>query len=377
MIRIIVILILVLSSIISTSAQDTNIQTLDVEGINHHFSISPDKQFMAVYADAQILNNDVSIDNVLDIQIYSLESRELLYTLSTATDFTLVATFSPDSTLLATAHGNGLINLWDMTTGERIKTLYGPFNGSSSLLFAQDGRLLISKTIDSISHYLFWDLSSFNILGIMTHRFESNAQFRAEIENSNLMQMSRYGHIVSILSPNEKHMVTAAQNGAIWLWDLETPTQNPTLLLSGEEMPNFPIRSLYFLPDSQSIIFYFNARSDVIVSGLYQLNIDTQELELLTDEYDMTAFNISSDDEIIVWGNVEESSITFAPLSNLDDMITVDLDNEGRQTRLWTTFGGGFFQFIEDDTKVIVGGLLNNNFDMESLYIVDVPTLDS
>ncbi len=377
MIRIIVILILVLSSIISISAQDTNIQTLDIEGINHHFSISPDKQLIAVYADAQILNNDVSIDSVLDIQIYSLESRELLYTLSTATDFTLVATFSPDSTLLATAHGNGLINLWDMITGERIKTLYGPFNGSSSLLFAQDGRLLISKTNDSISHYLFWDLSSFDILGIMTHRFESNAQFRAETDNFNFMQMSQYGHIVSTLSPDEKHMVTAAQDGTIWLWDLDTPTQNPIVLLSGEEMPNFPIRSLYFLPDSQSILFYFKARGDVIGSGLYQLNIDTQDLEFLTDDYEMTAFNISSNGEMIVWGNVEDSSITFAPLSNLDDMITVDLDSEGRQPRLWTTFGGSFFQFIEDDTQVIVGGILNDDFYMESLYIVDVPTLDN
>jgi WD40 repeat protein len=331
---------------------------------------------MATYASAQALNNDVSIDNVLDIQIYALASQELLYTLSTATDFTIVATFSPDSSLLATAHGNGLINLWDMTTGERIKTLYGPFSGTSSLLFAQDGRLLISKTNDRLSHYLFWDLSSFNILGIMTHRFDSLDQYRIETDDFNFMQMSQYGHVASILSPDEKQMVTAAQDGTIWLWDLETPTQNPTMLLSGEEMPNFPIRSLYSLPDSQSILFYFNAGSDVIASGLYQLNTITKELELLTDEYDINAFNISDNGDIIVWGNVEDSSITFAQLTDLENTITIELDTDGRQPRLWTTFGGEYFQFIEDDTKLIVGGFLNDDFYTESLYIVDVPTFE-
>ena len=372
---IIMIVLLTFSSTQVLLAQNEDFKRIDVEGFAHQIELSPDGQLIVTFANSSLFDGNVTIPDVLDIRIYSADSGDLLHSFTEATDFTKVATFSPDNSLLATAHWNGLINLWDVNTGDLVKTLYGTRGTLAPLLFVQDGQVLISRTDDQISQYLFWDLSSFDIQSIMTYRFDSFGQFRNEILGS-FSHISMLSDVASILSPDEKTMITASQTGAIWLWDIEKPSQNPTLLMEGGEIPGFPIRNLYFMPNGESLIFYFDRQKDVMESGLYQLTIATGELTLLTDAYEMASLTLSNDGNVIVWGDQKTSTISFASISDLDHIEIIDLTTEEYLTRTWGIFSGNF-QFIDDDQTLIVSGFLDDEFATDFLYVIDVPSFDN
>ena len=63
--------------------------------------------------------------------------------------------FSPDDTVLLAGLRNGSIELFDMTTGERITTLNGHTATVETLVFSSDGKMLISTGQDGI--ILVWD----------------------------------------------------------------------------------------------------------------------------------------------------------------------------------------------------------------------------
>ena len=63
--------------------------------------------------------------------------------------------FSPDDTVLLAGLRNGSIELFNMTTGERITTLNGHTATVETLVFSSDGKMLISTGQDGI--ILVWD----------------------------------------------------------------------------------------------------------------------------------------------------------------------------------------------------------------------------
>jgi len=55
---------------------------------------------------------------------------------------------SPDGKLLATGSGTQAIQIWDLTTRQRVRQLRGHQGKATSLAFSPDGRLLASSATD-------------------------------------------------------------------------------------------------------------------------------------------------------------------------------------------------------------------------------------
>ena len=68
--------------------------------------------------------------------------------------------FSPDGTILVWGRADGAINVWDITTGNRIKTLNGHVGHVNYLKFSPDGLTLVSSGNDGTT--LLWDFKVFS-----------------------------------------------------------------------------------------------------------------------------------------------------------------------------------------------------------------------
>ena len=63
--------------------------------------------------------------------------------------------FSPDGAVLVNGLDIGTIQLWDVTTGNKIAALDGHTQGVSTLAFSPDGTTLVSTATDGT--ILLWD----------------------------------------------------------------------------------------------------------------------------------------------------------------------------------------------------------------------------
>jgi len=151
-------------------------------------AISPNNKLLAVSP------------NRYAIKIRDMEGDEWLYNFHTSfTGAVNTMTFSPDGRTLATGHYDGLIRLWDMNTGQKIREIE---TGSvvQSLAFNRDGRLLASGGSFEDSRIRIWDIVNANMLRELTGH-----------ENG-------IDHLV--FSPNDQYLVSASYDGSIWMWGI-------------------------------------------------------------------------------------------------------------------------------------------------------------
>jgi WD40 repeat protein len=81
------------------------------------------------------------------IRIWDVATGQLLRTL-TATTRLFGLAFSPDGKTLAAGEESGAVTLWDHTTGKAIRTLEGHTKAISQVRYSQDGKVLISGSKD-------------------------------------------------------------------------------------------------------------------------------------------------------------------------------------------------------------------------------------
>ena len=139
-----------------------------------------------------------------DIHLWNLSSGELVRSMSAHNGAVYDLSFSPDGTALASASGDGTCKIWKVATGERLDTLNQPEAEQFRVSFTPDGRHIVAAGADN---------------RIRLWRFVSKSA-----PELNPLLEARFGHedaIVELaISPDGTQLATTSADRALKLWSL-------------------------------------------------------------------------------------------------------------------------------------------------------------
>ena len=215
--------------------------------------------------------------------------------------------FSPDGNALATASLDGSVLLWDVESGQRIKTLdYADF--VYSVAFSPDGKTLASDTrlwdvasgqrIKTLDYADFVYSVAFSPDGkILASAGEDSTVRLRNVESGQLINRltGHTGRVLSVaFSPDGKTLASAGEDGNVRLWDMSpyiTPSEPtaiqssaPRLLpaVSGLE-PNYPNPF-----NASTYLIYRLATPGAVRLKIY--NTLGQPVRTLVDQYQPAGF---------------------------------------------------------------------------------------
>ena len=142
-----------------------------------------------------------------NLYLWDVETGNKLKTLTEATENIFSVAFSNDGKTLASGNAGNTIRLWDIATGEKLKTLTGHTNWVFSVAFSPDGRTLASGSWDHTIR--LWDITTGQQLKVLT------------------------GHTLTVwsvaFSLDGVTLASGSQDETIRLWNIATGTHIATL----------------------------------------------------------------------------------------------------------------------------------------------------
>ncbi len=188
--------------------------------------------------------------------------------------------FSPTGTILATGSGEGLVRLWDTTSGQRRATLRCHNAIIYSLAFSPDGRTLATGSGDCTAK--LWDLSS--------------GQERATLRGH-----ARYVHTVAFRPPDGEVLATGSPDGTVRLWNVATHEQQTVLRLDSCDLWRL---GLAFSPDGKTLA---TANTHGTVT-LWDPNTGTRQTTLRGHTDLVFAIAFSPDGELLATGSRDRTA---------------------------------------------------------------------
>ncbi|WP_224371901.1 protein kinase domain-containing protein [Hyalangium versicolor] len=148
--------------------------------------------------------------------------------------------FSPDARWLATGGKDGLVRLWDATTGKLVHKLEGHANPTTALTFSRDGQRL--ATADASGEVRLWEVGSGKGRALGLHEepvlalaFSPDGQKLASGSKAGKLRLWRLGEgsveelrghedaVRSLLfSPDGRRLISGSMDHTVRIWDLDT-----------------------------------------------------------------------------------------------------------------------------------------------------------
>ena len=160
-------------------------------------AFSPDWQTLAV----------VSSERDGMVQLWDVKTGELKHTLTGPSRNIYDVMFSPDGKTLAGAIGDGTVRLWDAETWEPKQTLARHYGTAHIVVFSPDGRTLASGSADRTVR--LWDTET----GEQKHWLPGHGE----------------GVAVLSFSPDGRALASGSWDGTVRMWDTETGEQQGAL----------------------------------------------------------------------------------------------------------------------------------------------------
>jgi WD40 repeat protein len=143
-----------------------------------------------------------------DVEIYEVPSGKLLRKMKGQHDFPVFTlAFQPSGKLLATAGEDATIKLWNVATGDEVRTLQGHVWGVRSIAFSPDGKFLASGSGDMTVR--LWEVAT----------GETVATLRGH--NDGVRNVAYH--------PSGARLASADDDNKIILWDVATGQEALTL----------------------------------------------------------------------------------------------------------------------------------------------------
>ncbi|MBU0656516.1 MAG: NACHT domain-containing protein [Gammaproteobacteria bacterium] len=168
------------------------------------------------------------------VKLWDVASGECLKTFDQHQGEVLSVTFSPDGSKLASGSGDQTVKLWDVASGECLKTFDRHTGGVNSVDFSPDGGKLASGAADQTIR--LWDAAN----GTHVRTFAGHG-----------------GTVKSVrFSPDGKKLASASNDRSIKLWDTETGACLRVLVGHADA-----VTSVVFSPDGRHLASGSNDRT--------------------------------------------------------------------------------------------------------------------
>lgn len=235
------------------------------------------------------------------------------------------AAFSPDGAMIASAHGDGTIRLWQDINGTPL-TLNGHSGIVSAIDFSPNGMLLASAGEDNTVR--LWDTNTGDSIQVLS------------------------GHTAAVrdveFSPDGSQLVSAGEDNTVRLWDVQTGAPLQTMTSSDRWL------SVAFSPDGSQIasggsnaqIAIWETATGVRVNSLAGHN---EEVRSVAFSPDGTMLASSSTDNTVKMWRIEAGEVLFTLGGHGRDVWVVRFSPDGRylasggrdnNLRIWDTGTG-------------------------------------
>ncbi len=253
------------------------------------------------------------------IKLWNLASGQEIRTLKGHSNWIWTVAFSLDSNTLASGSADKTIKLWNLETGKLIRTLEGHSDGITSVAFSRDSKTLASGSASKDMKIKLWNLETRKLIRTLE------------------------GHINGVpsvvFSPNGKTLASGSWDKTIKLWDVETGKLIRTLEGNAES-----ILSVAFAPDGLTLAS--GSRDKTIKLWNLETGKLIHTLKGHNDKVNSVAFlpSTSSDGVTLVSGSSDKTIKFWNPLT-------------GKEIRSLETGSGYIYAVaISPDGKIIAGG---------------------
>jgi WD40 repeat protein len=295
-----------------------NLNFLDYENISIAHNLNGHSSYvntLAISPDGQTL---VSGSADKTIKIWNLSTGQEIRTLTGHSNPVNSIVISPDGQTLVSGSADKTIKIWNLSTGKEIRTLTGHSNPVNTLAISSDWQTLVSGSADKTIK--IWNLSTGQEIRSITGNFSyvnalaispdgqtlvsGNADKAIKIWNLSTGQEIRtlIGHSsyvdCLVISPDGQTLVSGSADKTIKIWNLSTGKEIRTLIGHSSW-----VKSLAISPDGQTLV---SGSADKTIK-IWNLSTGQEIRTLKGHSSQVNSLAISSDRETLVSASADKT----------------------------------------------------------------------